>query len=86
MHAMHRRKVRECLELQYINAHHIGVLQVASKQAINAHMLGGILLTGIYKYTHTYMGYVDSCRRGFGTYVIISQQHVWKKETQKALP
>lgn len=48
MHAMHRQEVRECLELQLncnINAHHIGVLQVASKQAINAHMLGGILLT-----------------------------------------
>lgn len=32
MHAMHRQKVREFLEFQYTNAHHIGVLQVASKK------------------------------------------------------
>lgn len=43
-----RKLEREFLKCQYINAHHIGVLQVAPGKTMNAHMLGGILLTHIY--------------------------------------
>lgn len=61
-----RKLERELLESQYINAHNIGVLQVASKKNMNVHMLRIILSFFIY------IGYVDSCRLKFSTYVVIS--------------
>lgn len=45
------RKLEIFLKFQYINAHCISVLREASIKTINAHVLGGILLT------HTYITY-----------------------------